>query len=57
VKISNDHVKSEILRYGFVPVIRTDNSELAILVAEAIRDGVAPLLEITINGPALNSSA
>ncbi|MGD8285854.1 MAG: hypothetical protein PVG08_17180 [Desulfobacterales bacterium] len=34
-----EHVKNEILRCGFVPIIRTDNSAVAIRVAEAIRDG------------------
>ena len=49
--ISKDHVKSEILRCGFVPIIRTDNSAVAIRLAEAIRDGGAPLLEITMTVP------
>jgi 2-dehydro-3-deoxyphosphogluconate aldolase/(4S)-4-hydroxy-2-oxoglutarate aldolase len=51
-----DKVKNEILRCGFVPIIRTDNSEAAVRVAGAIRDGGAPLLEITMTVPgALNS--
>ena len=50
--ISKDKVKSEILRCGFVPIIRTDNSKAAVQVAGAIRDGGAPLLEITMTVPA-----
>ncbi|MGD8889160.1 MAG: hypothetical protein PVF53_12135 [Desulfobacterales bacterium] len=46
-----EHVKNEILRCGFVPIIRTDNSAVAIRVAEAIRDGGTPLLEITMTVP------
>ena len=46
-----EHMKSEILRCGFVPIIRTDNSEVAIRVAEAIRNGGAFLLEITMTVP------
>jgi 2-dehydro-3-deoxyphosphogluconate aldolase/(4S)-4-hydroxy-2-oxoglutarate aldolase len=49
--ISKDKVKSEILRCGFVPIIRTDNPEAAVQVAGAIRDGGAPLLEITMTVP------
>jgi len=49
--ISKDKVKSEILRCGFVPIIRTDNAESAVRVAGAIRDGGAPLLEITMTVP------
>jgi len=48
---SKDHVKAEILRCGFVPIIRTDNPESAVQVAGAIRDGGAPLLEITMTVP------
>jgi 2-dehydro-3-deoxyphosphogluconate aldolase / (4S)-4-hydroxy-2-oxoglutarate aldolase len=46
-----DQVKNEILRCGFVPIIRTDNSQAAVQVAGAIRDGGAPLLEITLTVP------
>ena len=46
-----DSVKAEILRCGFVPIIRTDNPESAVRVAGAIRDGGAPLLEITMTVP------
>ena len=50
-----DSVKAEILRCGFVPIIRTDKPESAVQVAGAIRDGGAPLLEITMTVPgALN---
>lgn len=49
--ISKEHVKDEILRCGFVPIIRTDNPESAVSVAGAIRDGGAPLLEITMTVP------
>jgi len=49
--ISKDHAKAEILRCGFVPIIRTDNPEAAVHVAGAIRDGGAPLLEITMTVP------
>ena len=53
--ISKEHVKAEILRCGFVPIIRTDKPESAVQVAGAIRDGGAPLLEITMTVPgALN---
>jgi len=48
---SKDHVKGEILRCGFVPVIRVADSQVAVRVAEAIRDGGAPLLEITMTVP------
>jgi 2-dehydro-3-deoxyphosphogluconate aldolase/(4S)-4-hydroxy-2-oxoglutarate aldolase len=46
-----DKVKNEILRCGFVPIIRTDKPEAAVRVAGAIRDGGAPLLEITMTVP------
>jgi 2-dehydro-3-deoxyphosphogluconate aldolase/(4S)-4-hydroxy-2-oxoglutarate aldolase len=49
--ISKEHVKAEILRCGFVPIIRTDNPKAAVRVAGAIRDGGAPLLEITMTVP------
>jgi 2-dehydro-3-deoxyphosphogluconate aldolase/(4S)-4-hydroxy-2-oxoglutarate aldolase len=49
--ILKEHVKAEILRCGFVPIIRTDNPEAAVRVAGAIRDGGAPLLEITMTVP------
>jgi len=48
---SKDKVKNEILRCGFVPVIRVADAEVAVRVAEAIRDGGAPLLEITMTVP------
>ncbi|UCD82742.1 MAG: bifunctional 4-hydroxy-2-oxoglutarate aldolase/2-dehydro-3-deoxy-phosphogluconate aldolase [Desulfobacterales bacterium] len=48
---TKDKVKHEILRCGFVPIIRTDNPEAAVRVAGAIRDGGAPLLEITMTVP------
>ena len=49
--ISKSKVKNEILRCGFVPVIRVADSQVAVRVAEAIRDGGAPLLEITMTVP------
>jgi len=49
--ISKDKVKNEILRCGFVPIIRTDNPAAAVQAAGAIRDGGAPLLEITMTVP------
>ena len=49
--ISKDKVKNEILRCGFVPVIRVADSDVAVRVAEAIRAGGAPLLEITMTVP------
>jgi 2-dehydro-3-deoxyphosphogluconate aldolase/(4S)-4-hydroxy-2-oxoglutarate aldolase len=55
VSKDKDNVKDEILRCGFVPIIRTDKPESAVQVAGAIRDGGAPLLEITMTVPgALN---
>jgi len=49
--IAKETVKNEILRCGFVPVIRVADSDIAVRVAEAIRDGGAPLLEITMTVP------
>jgi len=55
MSLNKDTVKAEILRCGFVPIIRTDKPESAVQVAGAIRDGGAPLLEITMTVPgALN---
>jgi 2-dehydro-3-deoxyphosphogluconate aldolase/(4S)-4-hydroxy-2-oxoglutarate aldolase len=51
VSKDKDKVKNEILRCGFVPIIRTDKPEAAVRVAGAIRDGGAPLLEITMTVP------
>jgi len=48
---SKDKVKNEILRCGFVPVIRVADAEVAVKVAAAICDGGAPLLEITMTVP------
>jgi 2-dehydro-3-deoxyphosphogluconate aldolase/(4S)-4-hydroxy-2-oxoglutarate aldolase len=45
---SKNHVKNIILRCGFVPVIRVADSDVAVRIAEAIRDGGGPLLEITM---------